>query len=465
MHKIHVSFSSWERKAQGSVTPTVSNFLDGKTAGCSVLTPWYEEETGTPEYSRWRYKPSRCGGQYLHGPASLLYDRSIVYPCQSRRCQIACPCFGCRGYLVKNLSAETRFQDHKSYHHATHANCEFCCQLLEALPFFTFDLHIHKGSSLYAEGVYEVKIKTYEFRHNFALEEKTKRKSATKCPLKCEQCGKRFKTASNRERHFINVHCKQNIFKCETCKKVFGRMDNLQRHMKIHQDTDELAYHSDSEDESDVKARSNVKDYEEISISGDTSDDDGEDSSDLHGSETEDDVGNGNSAEFGISNDRETDVSVKDDDDESSEDHDSIEAKTEKSKDVMKDKNSCELCGKMYSTKYNMEVHKRQMKITCDACVLSFCSKGALVSHKKSTHKQKRIFKCDLCPREFDLQTNLKRHLNSRSRSKCEFCSVLLCNKVDLTRHVYQEHKCKVCEICNEKHEYIHQHMREVHGK
>ena len=114
---------------------------------------------------------------------------------------------------------------------------------------------------------------------------------------------------------------------------------------------------------------------------------------------------------------------------------------------------------------YNMEVHKRQMKITYDACVLSFCSKGALSSHKKSTHKQKRIFKCDLCPREFDLQTNLKRHLNSRSRSKCEFCSVLLCNKVDLTRHVYQEHKCKLCEICNEKHEYIHQHMREVHGK
>ena len=114
MHKIHVSFSSWERKAQGSVTPTVSNFFDGKTAGCSVLTPWYEEETGTPEYSRWRYKPSRCGGQYLHGPASLLYDRSIVYPCQSRRCQIACPYFGCRGYLVKNLSAETLTQNQKT---------------------------------------------------------------------------------------------------------------------------------------------------------------------------------------------------------------------------------------------------------------------------------------------------------------------------------------------------------------
>ena len=108
MNEIHVSFSYWERKAQNSVNHTVKNFSDGKTAGCNVLTPWYEEETGTPEYSFWRYKPTQSG-QYLHGPASLLSNRSIVYPCKNRGCQISCPCFGCRAYVVKKLSAETRF--------------------------------------------------------------------------------------------------------------------------------------------------------------------------------------------------------------------------------------------------------------------------------------------------------------------------------------------------------------------
>ena len=59
------------------------------------------------------------------------------------------------GYLIRKLSAETRFQDHKFYHHATHANCEVCCQLLETLPFFTFEMQIKRGSSLYLEGIYE----------------------------------------------------------------------------------------------------------------------------------------------------------------------------------------------------------------------------------------------------------------------------------------------------------------------
>ena len=38
------------------------------------------------------------------------------------------------------------------------------------------------------------------------------------------------------------------------CQKAFGRIDNLQQHMKIHEAKEELAYKSDSEDDSDAEA-------------------------------------------------------------------------------------------------------------------------------------------------------------------------------------------------------------------
>jgi hypothetical protein len=60
MNKVQVSFSYWERKAQNSVSHTVTNRFDGQTAGCRVLTPWYEEETSAPGYSQWCYKPSKA---------------------------------------------------------------------------------------------------------------------------------------------------------------------------------------------------------------------------------------------------------------------------------------------------------------------------------------------------------------------------------------------------------------------
>ena len=61
MNPIYVSFSYWERKARNGVTHTVKKFTDGnrRIDRCKVLTPWYEVDTGTPEYSMWRYKPSQ----------------------------------------------------------------------------------------------------------------------------------------------------------------------------------------------------------------------------------------------------------------------------------------------------------------------------------------------------------------------------------------------------------------------
>ena len=99
----------------------------------------------------------------------------------------------------------------------------------------------------------------------------------------------------------------------------------------------------------------------------------------------------------------------------------------------------CELCQKTFSRKVKLKEHKEKEKNPCDMCSEIFCTKKELDSHKISKHK-KRKFECDFCKKYFDTQFNLNRHYKSRNQQMCEYCDLVLCNQVDMTRHMSNSH-------------------------
>ena len=58
----------------------------------------------------------------------------------------------------------------------------------------------------------------------------------------------------------------------------------------------------------------------------------------------------------------------------------------------------------------------------------------------KSEHGRK-LFKCSACDCGFTSKFNLARHVESKTVNTCYLCSSVLCNPIDLKRHVYSQHK------------------------
>ena len=277
MKEVHVSFSYWENTGQNQVCHTVKHY--GDSHPCAILEPWYQEKETDSEFINWRYKASQGTRKFLSGPASHLSTKSIVYTCYRRHCWIFCPCFQCRGYLCDRFSSETLFKDHKCYHLATHANCKFCCQMLDIFPFYSFRKTIGKSKGSFGDGIYYVQAKGYEFIHTFSLMDS--KKEMKKRSFKCDICGKRFQKSSNRDRHYETVHCKQKNYQCHICEKVFGRADNLARHKQVHKDDPNLSTKSEFGESNRDETSSNDEDSSSVEESSsdhfsdkDTSDDD-----------------------------------------------------------------------------------------------------------------------------------------------------------------------------------------------
>ena len=270
MLEVHVSFCHWENVGQNQECHTVKYY--GDSHPCSMLEPWYQEKEEDLEFINWRYKGSECPRKFLDGPASHLSTKSIVYTCIRGHCWIFCPCFQCRGYLCDTLSAETLFKDHKCYHLVTHANCKFCCQMLDIFPFYSFRKTISKSIGSFGDGTYYVQEKGYEFIHTFALMDRFKKKLHRS--FKCDVCGKRFQKSSNRDRHYETVHNKEKKYKCHICEKVFGRSDNLARHKQIHYKYEFEDSNTDEKSSNDEDSSSGEEYSSDLTSNEDISDND-----------------------------------------------------------------------------------------------------------------------------------------------------------------------------------------------
>ena len=113
----------------------------------------------------------------LHGPASLLKDRTLIYTCDKFRCRLGCPCHLCRKKInncSKSGDKETCGEDcdkcradcydHLLFHRALHLGCKFCANLLEHIPNVSFVIRQVRG---YLPDLYEERLSASLFEHRY----------------------------------------------------------------------------------------------------------------------------------------------------------------------------------------------------------------------------------------------------------------------------------------------------------
>ena len=403
--KTVLHFSALDRKTLNSVTNVKK---DEVHRGCHNLSQLYEDKTQTsdPTWRKWVYEMTACHpSSFLYGPACLREGHILIYPCQRMQCVIRCPCRVCMDHVHQDSghSLQDDFQDHKQYHSAPHMTCIFCTEILRLLPGFNFRkvIFCDPGQPFPAPSILVLK-KAYAFEHIYIDPD-----TVPKNRLKCEECGLCFKKSCNRERHVRNVHYQQK-YECRECGKLFGRADNLKKHTKVHQGLGK-----------NITADETESSDEDLELMGELSDVD------------------------------------KDIDDTNS----GCDSPDSNKVTIIK----CEKCDKEFSKNYNLKVHMRKKKDSCQECKDYFCSKSALSAHLKAHHGTKD-FECSACGKEFSAKHSLKRHSENSSMNACVSCNYVSCNAYDLKTHVYTNHTCKKCTICGEKYDTLNHHMETVHG-
>ena len=218
--KVTISFCSLVNKGCNRVTEVVKDKKHSATriedGRCHELTPLeVYKDGGYPDYVTWQYRTQACTPhKFLHGPASLRKNKVIVYPCQFRKCFIACPCWICYPKAKRPKDHHhQKYQEHLLYHHAPHLDCELCEDLLKVFSSPTYMKGMRK---YYNQGMFcsktkakDVNICAYIFKHSFNEERgyfrnqnyAYKQVSEEESRFKCEECGKQFTKSCNLNRH------------------------------------------------------------------------------------------------------------------------------------------------------------------------------------------------------------------------------------------------------------------------
>ena len=188
---------------------------------------------------------------FLHGPASSLTSKSIMYPCSEFRCKIDCPCQLCRyqsGYCslsgihlesVKDCElCRKDYDDHMLHHRAYHLQCQLCTELHRIFPLYTYA--VVRWEYNYGKLITEPHedAKSYIFKHcyviakhDFGLADKSKEDTNTGGgPFSCDNCSQIFKRKGNLKRHEVSQHF-QPKYPCHSCEQKFSRKDNLTHHI------------------------------------------------------------------------------------------------------------------------------------------------------------------------------------------------------------------------------------------
>ncbi|XP_040179335.1 zinc finger protein Xfin-like isoform X2 [Rana temporaria] len=121
---------------------------------------------------------------------------------------------------------------------------------------------------------------------------------------------------------------------------------------------------------------------------------------------------------------------------------------------------SCEVCGKVFGSKSNLEkhlqIHTGQRPYPCSDCEKSFSCKNHLITHQRS-HTGERPFACNQCDRKFIKQQHLVLHQVVHTGEKpysCPVCGKGFTRQSSVVKHssIHAEQKPFVCNECGKSY-------------
>ena len=205
---------------------------------------------------------------WLFGPATLLSNRSIVYPCSRGKCALPCPCLLCdkkhpkcrAGQSCDCQDCRLNFEDHSNYHACRHTGCRFCHSILTFLPHFNF-FFLDKSKKICNNGVpfqeqihptYQLPPVNKDLVKRFLLREKWPEKLENwKCDVEDEgiwcSCSTMFFNLDMLREHLLSKHSVSKVFyhncvndetrllpefSCEQCSTTFETKLKLMEHIE-----------------------------------------------------------------------------------------------------------------------------------------------------------------------------------------------------------------------------------------
>ena len=336
----------------------------------------------------WSYQP-KANNLCFDGPFSDLRTRQTFYTCEYGHCLVGCPCSKCLGEVKDTCGG---LEEHMLYHHVPHVDCEFCSQLLNIFPTFSYTKERSIGP--FYDPKYVFVRWCHYFKHVHQIDNGTKFKK-----LECEVCAKVFKKVSHKKQHYLQHHYEAS-FTCEVCHKNFGRKDTMLSHMaSVHSEKTFFCAHCDSE----FSRKSNLMRHYEKFHSKNKSP---EQCCDYCG---------------------DTFATLR---------------LMQKHKRQYHKRFECARCKKSFSTKITLSIHSSRTSVQCDLCDSVFCNNAQLKAHSGSVHEGDE-YKCEICAKKFTRKFSLTYHIKKRVKSFCDLCGKELCNERHKFKHTLFDHKLK----------------------
>ena len=347
----------------------------------------------------------------LHGPASLLKDRTLIYPCTEFQCRLGCPCHLCRKKVNicskagKKATCDGDCSDcrsdcyeHMLFHRALHLECKFCWNLLDHIPHPSFVIRKVRG---YYPEFHEERLSASLFKHCYNDVKPTQEQPSNK--FACDKCDGTFVRKRDLKRHEISVHYGKR-YECHRCAMKFTRKDSMDEHERNVHFREEGLQHQCDICKVTFKKKANLVQHSKVSSVCEVC--------------------------FAVF------CTTK-----------QLQFHKRNSHNVQ---HSCDSCKKSFSEKGNLKRHVEgrhradgSWKIFCEKCSSDFCSLQDLLKHDKIHPK-----KCTYCDKTFTTNRNLSVHLANREDILCSKCGIVLCNISELRVHNNAVHNIKQCNLC-----------------